>query len=903
MAVNYSVTALRSYHDYYRTIKEAAAVNQKRSSGLRINRAADDAAGLAVSQQMRAQIRGLDQAARNTQDAHSLMTVADGALGEIQSILHRMRELAVQAANGTYTADDRAQIQKETDALKQALDQIVSAAQFNRRNLLDGSSAAYISADRFTASAVIQSGITVSGAGAALMSGGNYRVEITADPGRGQVQKTHIMNLAQPRQTPEPADPQFYLIPPTLEWSVDTEDYSIWATNSIIQTADGGYIASGYKSVGGGTVGAIIKLSAEGAVLWEKDAPERMFLQLTADGGFVGTSLRGNSVRKFDAAGNMIWEQTMSFNFDVASEEPPVQQTADGGYICIGNGNVVKLDADGNVVWGKTYGAGDCVQLAADGGYFIAGTSDNYPRDYYAAKLDADGAILWEKTYGGNGSDLVYSLDATEDGGCFLAGFTTTMNNGDVSGNHGGYNGEDMWVVKLDASGNMEWQKALGGASLTGNTTDGGRDRAYTAQQTADGGYIVAGFTISDDGDVSGDVPSQYANGQRAWIVKLDGTGNLIWQQLLDEGTVWFIRQTSDGGYIASVNYKIIKLSYPEAEAIAEPPIKLTDFREFWEGGHCVLETPQTLTLLQGDGRQTSITLNGADTVDSFLAKLNAAIGQGLGQDALPDDADAGANRQYAGFVSDETRQTASGTLDFTPESVPGTFVIRSALAGKAGEITFAGDERLLRALGLSVMVPGEETIFEASVYEAHTGAVIAENIKTAGAELQGVVRPWLDIRFDPGAATAVQWDEAARSFKWSPASEKYTIFVHIQPNALIFHIGANPWQDIAAAFGCFDSEALGVHRVFVLDRALAGEALSIIDTAAGKVSAARSVLGALRNRLEHAAENLAGARADLTASMSRIQDADMAKETLKAARLFILSRSSLAMLAQIKKL
>ena len=97
----------------------AAKAIEKLSSGLRINRAGDDAAGLAISEKMRGQIRGLKQAIRNAQDGISLIQTAEGALQETHAILQRMRELAVQAANDTYTEVDRAEIQKEIDQLAQ----------------------------------------------------------------------------------------------------------------------------------------------------------------------------------------------------------------------------------------------------------------------------------------------------------------------------------------------------------------------------------------------------------------------------------------------------------------------------------------------------------------------------------------------------------------------------------------------------------------------------------------------------------------------------------------------------------------------------------------------------------------------------------------------------------------
>jgi flagellin len=112
---------------------------EKLSSGLRINRAGDDAAGLAISEKMRGQIRGLDQAARNGQDGISLIQTAEGAVNETHAILQRMRELAVQSSNGTNIDEDRAQINKEFQQLKSEITRIGTQTQFNKQNLLDGS--------------------------------------------------------------------------------------------------------------------------------------------------------------------------------------------------------------------------------------------------------------------------------------------------------------------------------------------------------------------------------------------------------------------------------------------------------------------------------------------------------------------------------------------------------------------------------------------------------------------------------------------------------------------------------------------------------------------------------------------------------------------------------------------
>jgi len=131
--------AMNAYRNLSATNNAGSKALEKLSSGLRINRAGDDAAGLAISEKMRGQIRGLTQASRNAQDGISLIQTAEGGLNETHSILQRMRELVVQAANDTNTKDDRAQIQQEIDALKKEINRIASTTQFNTRNLINGS--------------------------------------------------------------------------------------------------------------------------------------------------------------------------------------------------------------------------------------------------------------------------------------------------------------------------------------------------------------------------------------------------------------------------------------------------------------------------------------------------------------------------------------------------------------------------------------------------------------------------------------------------------------------------------------------------------------------------------------------------------------------------------------------
>ncbi|KQB92048.1 flagellin [Geobacillus thermodenitrificans] len=164
MRINHNIAALNTYRQL--TIGQGAAMKnmEKLSSGLRINRAGDDAAGLAISEKMRGQIRGLEMAAKNSQDAISLIQTAEGALNETHAILQRMKELATQAANGTNTDSDRAEIQKEINQLTSEINRIGNTTEFNTQKLLDGGASANgISAGTTDAKGIAATGAQIRG--------------------------------------------------------------------------------------------------------------------------------------------------------------------------------------------------------------------------------------------------------------------------------------------------------------------------------------------------------------------------------------------------------------------------------------------------------------------------------------------------------------------------------------------------------------------------------------------------------------------------------------------------------------------------------------------------------------------------------------------------------------------
>ncbi|MDQ1098193.1 MULTISPECIES: hypothetical protein [Chryseobacterium] len=339
---------------------------------------------------------------------------------------------------------------------------------------------------------------------------------------------------------------------------------------SAVATTDGGYAVAGYSSSSNGDVSGnngsadfwILKVSSSGNLQWKKtlggsDYDEARSIVQTADGGYAIAGVTASSngdvsgnhggndfwVVKLDSSGALQWQKT--FGGPADENAYSIVQTSDGGYAVAGyaasnsgdvSGNlggidfwVVKLDNSGTLQWQKTLGgsgteSAQSIIQTTDGGYAVAGYSDstngdavgnNGNQDYLIIKLSSTGNVEWHKVFGGTDTDIANAVIQTADGGFALAGYTLS-NNGNVSGNQGMY---DSWVIKLDNSGTLQWQKTLGGS---------GNENTFAMLQDTDGTYIVAGDTRSNDGNVSGN-----HGGLDAWVVKLSTTGNLVWQKAL----------------------------------------------------------------------------------------------------------------------------------------------------------------------------------------------------------------------------------------------------------------------------------------------------------------------------------------------------------------------------------
>lgn len=389
---------------------------------------------------------------------------------------------------------------------------------------------------------------------------------------------------------------------PGIEWqnTIGSEDYDFLA--SMPKSDDGGYFLGGHSAGSSGdkseaSLGSydywIVKIDNEGNMVWQNTVgspgyDELKSVEATTDGGVLlgGWSLGGIGgdkteanlgfedywIVKLDSEGNVEWDNTIGTSAN--DYLYAVKQVNDGGYILAGYTYggisfdktetnygafdywIVRLDNAGNIIWQNdigSFGADELysIDLTNDGGFILGGTSmGTYASgdrtentwgwsDYWILKLDSLGNIEWQNLIGGTSSEQEASITQVSDGGYILGGESFSGLSGDKTEENIGIS--DYWVIKLDASGNIEWQNTLGGTDL---------DELNSVEQVSDGGFILGGSSYSG---ISGDKTEVSQGSMDYWVVKLDNGGNIEWENTIGgkkDDKLFTAQQTSDNGYI-----------------------------------------------------------------------------------------------------------------------------------------------------------------------------------------------------------------------------------------------------------------------------------------------------------------------------------------------------------------
>ena len=919
MVVMHNIPALSAYNTVNRTSSSLQKSIQKLSTGLRINSAADDAAGLAISEKMRAQIRGLDRAVSNSQDGISMIQTAEGALNETHSILQRMRELSVQSANDTLTQQDRGYIQLEIDQLREEITRIGNTTQFNKKKLLNGDAAVLWSSDNLNTKAIINGGLRqIDQFGQKKAAEGNYKIDVRAEPGQAQVKKSDIFKI---KHKDVITDVTLNAVDGAKAVSVNNVPAGDYTINAAAATAlantpvalQGAYNAKSFNAtaakvtfggaatatgadganlitVGGVsfTVGDAKKygLSATGAEGANAQAVKKMLNSSEAQQKFAE---KGYKVKvSGDAAELTIFGAKIDGEAAAAGHATLVQQTA--GSL---TGQTMTIAAADTATTNDTFSIDGKERLhGADAGFqtlTAANTKD----------LATNANILFEVTNVNSESDSV-TLKATVStmdtngktstktyDGIVLQGGVGAKNLGKMLGLS---TADDAFTLNLANGGSFAFDK---GSKLVYNLTkpSDANDAAQPDVKMTVSGQQNTEWDDSWSGTVTRN-PASY--GLKAADVKgkdlnfknyylNEKTGEVM------EGTVKLTLTDTFTAPAASVDLAKFHATY--VGEVARGDVKLRDLDKFWDSqGVFSQKDAKTLTITQGDGRQTSVTLYANDTLKDVQNKLNAAIGKGLGQ-AKYVNGEGG--KHFVDFV--DTATTGNS------ESVRGTFVIRSVVSGSAGTISFSGDENIINALSLNVIQDATESSYTVSVKDAHNGDIVASNVQITGNRLYGVVNPNVDVEFDAMAGVSAKWDEVRKGFVY--AAKDYSTTLHLADNTTVFQIGANEGEDMGINIGDMRAHALGLNAVLVTDRESAARSITIIDNAIDKVSTQRAKLGAYQNRLEHTINNLNTAAENLTSAESRIRDTDMAKEMMNFTKLQIMLQAGTSMLAQANQL
>ncbi len=769
MRVYHNVPALFAYNSLSATNSNLQKSINKLSTGLRINSAADDAAGLAISEKMRAQITGLDQAVNNSQDGISMIQTAEGALNETHSILQRMRELSVQSANDTLTNQDRKYIQDEVNQLSEEIDRISTTTQFNKKKLLDGSASALWSSDSLDTKAFVRGSLrTIDQFGQKSAAEGNYKISISANPGQAEVQKSDI--------------------------------FTIKHENVIM-------------NVGLNTEAGYERVSVDG---------------LPA-GDYQVSQLSGLTTGVV---------QTQSYNFGTLSVGTGYSTAVGAAAISF---EVLSVNTASNtvVVRAESY-------VMSAGGNVVAYRAENLTLT--TAVKTAYTGLGFDMAGGTAGALAMNNVTAFEVGGRMIMHLAGS---GAANANV---------LINITATVNTDWAKAGNWGTAAAALTE---NRSFAVNATA-----LASKDVH--------FRSFYLNTQNGQVHQSDI--KITFNTAIDEAAV-----TSLSGATFTAAY---------VGQTAKGDVALRDLNKFWDAnGRFLLEDPQDITITQGNGKKATITLNSTDTLNEVAKKLNNAIAFDLGQSKyVGEDAD-----KFVSFVEDESASS--------PEAVEGTMVIRSAISGKAGELSFAGDEDVINGLSLNVIQNSSENEFRVTVQDAHNGNTVASAVKITGNMLRGVVHENVDVEFEAMANINVDWSDSAKGFMLTRDSEVYETTLHLADNSTVFQIGANEKEDMGISMGNMGARSLGVDSIIVTDRESAARSITVIDNAIDKVSTQRSALGAYQNRLDHTISNLTVASQNLTAAESRIRDLDMAKEMMNFTKLNILMQAGNSMLAQANQL
>ena len=925
MIMNHDMTAIMGQRIMQRNSLAMKRSLEKLSSGLRTKIAdVDNTAGLAISETMRSRIGGMEKALNNSQDGISLIQTANGALDQTQSMLMRMRELTVQAANDTLTQQDRGYIQVEINEIRDEISNLATNTQFNRKNILSGDSAVLWSSTSDKVKAIVHGGMrSIDNYGQKYSLDGNYRLQVKAEAGKAQVQKSNIFKIKHDGTANSKALNKDKGVRDISVDNVPAGHYTIILAEDAEMAAEG--VLTGSYGIGGllnstdtefafaeeigSPVTKVTVSTTDGVEIWSRTASDIFGnrnnggVTTAADQSafFEGRTDAANGPQFIGVKDEIIKaaaEKGITISgFDEADSESGAITLTARTLNSTAPGLVISYETDApGVSPAATVTQGDAERIGADQVFTVEVSDSNLENAsilFEVESVDTANNTVKFKAQANKMSQDGRNTFAVQDNIILTMGADgESPNTVNLSKLFGGTEDSPAVTITLGENGVTPIQKGAKFVySIKAGAEDAGNDNPIQLDISHVPDHSYSAFGGETVGYVLNGAKTAYSDLEfRQFFVDEQGNAS---QGTITLTTGADFRAADAGGEIDPENDRVMaSFEAGYSGTVADRDTKLRDIDKFWtDEGEYILDQPRELTLTQGDGKQAKIMLYGEDTIGDLANKLNDAVAVGLGQQKYIDGAG-----EFVSFVDGATQAL---------EAVAGTIVIRSVLAGKKGEITLSGNENLLNAFSLNTIQESIETKYDVTIRDAHDDSILVQNVKVTGNVMKGAVHKNIDVEFDPMLGVTVGWSDSTKNFvlEDSGQNDGADVVLHLADNTMIFQTGGGEGEDVMISIGDMGSHALGLDGVNVMSRERAALSTSLIDSAIDRVSMQQAKLGAAQNRLEHHINNLTDETEALEAANSRIRDVDYMTEILEFAKQNILMDSNTAMLAQANQI
>ncbi|MBU0752787.1 MAG: hypothetical protein KJ787_07715 [Gammaproteobacteria bacterium] len=848
--INTNIPSLNAQRNLNTSQSTLATSLQRLSSGLRINSAKDDAAGLAIADRMSSQIRGLNQAVRNANDGISLAQTAEGALGETNNILQRVRELSIQSSNATNSASDRLALQSEVNQLISELDRISNTTSFNGLKLLDGS----FSAQSFQVGAEANQTISVSVSGANSSTLGINKASANnttqgiqvATSGSSVGLSSTAFNVASAHSTTASAALGTLIADQTINVISSTGNVAPVAISAANNNRDAAAIASALNAVNGVSAFASANSGA---------------FTLTAAPTAVNT---GDTVSFTLATGDGGTSQAISFT--VADSSDFVNEFNTAVSTAVGQINTTNSDTD------LSYDATSKTITSASG--------KNIGIQNYDV---VDNAQFTINTFVNDGSETVSFTMVGSSGFSFAA---TGSQAGDAAALLADMVGDGNFGTTFTAALN---------AAGTGVVVTGLAGQASLAIASVAGSVGNAGFTVAS------------ANGGTtiATAVLLEGAtdNTTITPATLETSDLTFAGTTIGETGHATLGDSMIKTG--SVTVLVEPGFNIQSSVAFAADSilNAAANTNATLTAGSGQGD-----ISGGNYVAGQILTINGTVSQAV---TIAENSSAKEIAALVNAVSDQTGVQATARTTATISNLSANGVVSFNLYGSntaaqaiSANVTTTDLSELASAINSQTGKTGivatlDITKTQISLLQANGEDIGIENFThsataTATMRVTGLAGTTA-VTLSEGTGIATDSTVVGGAVEFKSTAGYFSAQSNVAAaNGGLFSGAANLLQA---------SENRTVNSIDVSSVTGANAAIDIVDGALARINSIRADLGAIQNRFGSTISNLTTTAENITAARSRIQDADFASETANLTRSQILQQAGVAMLAQANAL